>query len=127
VPPTVLAFLHHPDPDRLDAMLAADVQFHSPVADYLGHADVRHLFTAIAEVLDSVEAVRDLSAASEHTTFISGSVDGHAIEGVLDEHFDEAGRIVEVTLMLRPLSALNRAVSAMASALKASPLPSSAR
>src|SRR5262245_44157423 len=108
-------------------MLAADVRFHSPIRDYVGQADVKHLFVAIAGVLDEVEAVRDVSAASEHTTFISGSVEGHAIEGVLDEHFDEAGRVVDVTLMLRPLSALNRAVRAMTSALEASPLPSSTR
>jgi hypothetical protein len=127
VPPTLLTFLHDPDPGRLDAMLAVDVRFHSPIRDYVGHADVGHLFTAIAEVLDGVEAVRDLSAASEHTTFFSGSVEGHPIEGVLDEHFDETGRIVEVTLMLRPLSVLNRAVRAMTTVLEASPLPSSAR
>ena len=127
MPPTLLTFLQDPDPRGLDAMLAADVRFHSPIRDYLGQADVTHLFTAIARVLDGVEAVRELSEASERTTFICGTVDGHAIEGVLDEHVDEAGRIVEVTLMLRPLSALNRAVRAMTSVLQASPLPSSAR
>jgi hypothetical protein len=127
VPATLLTFLRDRDPRRLDAMLAADVRFHSPIRDYLGRADVGHLFTAIAGVLDGVEAVRDLSTASEHTTFISGSVEGHAIEGVLDEHLDDAGRIVEVTLMLRPLSVLNRAVRAMTTALEAAPLPSSAR
>ena len=127
MPPTLLTFLQDPDPGRLDAMLAADVRFHSPIRDYLGRADVTHLFTAIARVLDGVEAVRELSEASEHTAFISGTVNGHAIEGVLDEHVDEAGRIVEVTLILRPLSALNRAVRAMTSVLQASPLPSSAR
>ena len=39
MPPTLLTFLHDPDPSRLDAMLAADVRFHSPIRDYVGRAD----------------------------------------------------------------------------------------
>jgi hypothetical protein len=123
----VLALLRHPDREDLRDLIADDVRFHSPVADYRGRADVSHLLMTIAGVLDSVEATREVSAGSTCTTFIAGSVGGHAITGVLDEHFDGAGRVAEVTLLLRPLSALHVAVRAMREALSASPLPSSTR
>ena len=124
---TLFPFLSKPDPTRLAALLSEDVRFHSPVADYEGRADVTHLLTAIAGVLDSVGPVRELAAGRERTTFLAGTAQGRPIEGVLDEHHDEQGRVVEATLMLRPLFALQVAVRAMAEALTLSPLPSRAR
>lgn len=122
---TLLTFLSQPDPARLNALLSQDVCFHSPVADYDGRADVTHLFTTIADVLDAVRPVRELVAGPECTTFLVGTTQGRPIEGVLDEHHDTQGRVVEATLMLRPLSALHVAVRAMAAALEDSPLPRS--
>jgi hypothetical protein len=120
----LVALLRHPDPARLELVLAEDVRFHSPVADYRGREDVAHLFTTIARVLESLEPVRELTAGRERATFVSGAVRGRTVEGVLDEHRDPAGRVVEVTLMLRPLSVLRVAVGEMAAALEADPLPS---
>ena len=125
MPSTMLTFLGNPDPEQLRTALAEDVRFHSPVSDYSGRADVVHLFRAIGGVLESVEPARQLNHGSECTTFITGTVDDRTIEGVLDERIDDVGRVAEVTLMLRPLSALNSAVRAMRAALAASPLPSS--
>ncbi len=118
---TLLPFLTDPDPARLNVLLAEDVRFHSPVADYDGRADVAHLFTTMAGVLERVGPVRELAAGHERTTFLVGTARGRPIDGVLDEHYDDQGRVVEVTLMLRPLSALHTAVRAMATALENSP------
>ena len=123
---TLLPFLTDPDPTRLHVLLADNVCFHSPVADYDGRADVAHLFTTIASVLDTVDPVRVLAAGRERTTFLTGRAQGRSIDGVLDEHHDDLGRVVEVTLMLRPLAAVHTAVRAMAAALDTSPLPSHA-
>ena len=120
----LLHFLNDPDAARLDALLAPDVSFHSPVADYDRRADVAHLFTRIAGIIETIEPVRELATGRERTTFLSGTVRGRLVEGVLDELYDDAGRVREITLMLRPLSALNAAVEAMVEALDVSPLPS---
>jgi hypothetical protein len=118
-------FLDDPGRAGLSERLAEDVRFHGPVADYEGRADVAHLFTTIAGVMEEVEPVRELGLGSECATFVAGRVRGRTIEGVVDEHHDDEGRVVQVTLMLRPLAALEGAVAAMRSALAASPLPSS--
>ena len=123
---TLVSVLSHPDEARLEALLSEDVCFHSPVADYVTRADIAHLFIKIAGIIESMEPVRELASARERTTFLSGSVRGQHIEGVLDERYDTGGRVFEVTLMLRPLAALNTAVLAMAEALAVSPLPSRA-
>lgn len=126
MPSTLVTLLTHPDQARLSALLSEDVRFHSPVADYHGRADVAHLFTTIAGVLEMTEPLRVLAAGHERVTFLAGTAQGRPIDGVLDEQYDDLGRIVEVTLMLRPLSALHTAVRAMATALDTSPLPSHA-
>ena len=122
----LLGFLRTPDPGTLGPLLSEDIRFHSPVADYRGRSDVAHLLTLIAGVLEDVEPTRELRAGSELATFLTTAVQGHHLEGVLDEHYDAHGRLVEVTLMLRPLAALRSAVRAMGIALAAAPLPSDA-
>jgi hypothetical protein len=42
------------------------------------------------------------------------------MDGVLDVHTDQAGDVVELTLMLRPLAALQAAVARMTRALAGS-------
>lgn len=121
---TLLDFLNTPGATSLDELLTEEVRFHSPVADYEGRADVAHLFTLIAGVLEGVRPGRTLSAAGDRATFFSGLAVGRPIEGVLRERHDEQGVVEEATLMLRPLSALQAAVRSMTDALEDSPLPS---
>lgn len=120
---TLLRLLDGPDRVAIRERLTDEVRFHSPVADYEGRDDVAHLIATIGVVLEA-EPARELEVGPEHTTFIAGSVRGHRFEGVIDEILDEDGRVVEVTLMLRPMAALHVAVKAMAAALDDSPLPS---
>ncbi len=103
------------------------MRFHSPVADYEGRSDVAYLLSLIATVLEELRATRELGTSASLTTFLEASVNGRPIQGVLDERHDEVGRLVEATLMLRPLSALRAAVDAMAQALHEEPLPSQRR
>jgi hypothetical protein len=107
-----------------DADLADDVRFHSPVADYQGRADVAHLFGLIARVLEDVVVTRTVSDGDATITFLTATVGGRALDGVLDEHRDAAGRLVEATLLLRPYTALRGAIGKMGELLEADPLPS---
>jgi len=101
------------DRDALRALLADEVVFHSPVQTYRGKDQVVHLLVTIGGVLDAIGVTRELNGV----TFFTAEVEEHPMDGVLDEHTDDDGRIAEITLMLRPLAQLQAAVARMARAL----------
>jgi hypothetical protein len=101
------------DADALHATLAEDVVFHSPVQTYRGRNQVVHLLTIIGTILDATDVTRELDGV----TFFAAYVEEHPVDGVLVQRADEYGRITEITLMLRPLAALQAAVARMARAL----------
>jgi hypothetical protein len=121
------AFLRSASGADLTGVLAEDVRFHSPAADYEGRQDVAHLVTAISSVLEDVNATRRFSQGPATTTFFTATVDGHPLDGVLDERFAPDGRIAEATLFLRPYAALRVAIGRMRLALAQDPLPSARR
>jgi hypothetical protein len=104
--------------------LSEHVVFHSPVRDYHGHADVSHILMTIADVLQTVEFERELVAEREVISIITATHADHEMTGILHESHDAHGRIERVTLLLRPLSTLLDAITAMRAALEQSPLPS---
>jgi hypothetical protein len=71
-----------------------------------------------------LQPTRELEDGAAKTTFISAVVEYRPVQGVLDEHYDEDGLLVDATLMLRPFATLRIAIAAMAAALDAAPLPS---
>jgi hypothetical protein len=113
----LVAAIRASDRAALAGLLADDVVFHSPVTDYHGRDEVVHLLANIGTVIDDVRIRRELSRDEETVAFVEGTVGGRPIEGVLDQIHDEAGRIRELTLMLRPLDALLEGVKRMGAAL----------
>jgi hypothetical protein len=101
------------DRQALEGLLAEDVVFHSPVQTYRGRNQVLHLLVTIGGVIDDVRPTRKLDGV----TFFTAHIEEHPVDGVLDEHANEDGRITELTLMLRPLAQLQAAVARMARAL----------
>ena len=75
-------------------------------------------------MVGDIRPTRALADGAATTTFFDAAVDGRALQGVLDERYDERGRLVEATLMLRPFATLRIAIAAMAAALEEEPLPS---
>ena len=120
---TLVSLLRDRDEAGLAALLAEDVRFHSPVADYAGRADVAHLFALISGVLRDLSPVREVTSGPHVTTFFESG----PLQGVLDQRYDEADRLAEATLMLRPFSALRQAIAEMGTALQSAPLPSARR
>jgi hypothetical protein len=106
-------------------LLADDVTFSSPFADYHGRADVIHLFGLIGRVV-TTPVVTDAAAQGAWTyTSFTGGVDGRELEAVVRERHDDGGRLVHATLFLRPYHSLRAAMSAMGRLLADAPLPSS--
>jgi len=98
------------DPSGLDVLLAEDVVFHSPVvhtpqrgkkltAGYLGAA-FRVFFNPTFRYVR--EIVGDRDAMLEFET----EVDGILVNGVDIIKWNEAGRIIDFKVMLRPLKAI---------------------
>jgi hypothetical protein len=108
---------------EVDEVLGEQVRFRSPYADYAGRADVSHLVGLIREVLVDVEPVRALHGPGAAMTQFEARVAGEAIQGVVVEQHDEAGRVVDVMLTLRPYSGLRTAMGAMKTLMDESPLP----
>ena len=110
--------------NQLHDALSQNVVFHSPVRDYRGRADVAHILMTIGGVLDEIEARRELVAERQVITIITAVHGDHRMSGILDETHDAVGQVERATLLLRPLSTLLEAITAMRAALERSPLPS---
>lgn len=115
--PTLVDALGAGDRRALSEMLAEDVAFHSPVRTYQGREQVVHLLVTISSVLSDLRATRRLQDGHETCTFVTARVDENDLDGLLDEIRGEDGRIVQLTLMLRPLKFLLVAVERMGQAL----------
>jgi hypothetical protein len=107
------------DAQALDELLAEQVTFNSPVRSYSERDQVLHLLVTIGGVVEGLAATRVVEAPGEAVSFLSARWGDDRLDGVLDERHDAAGRTVEITLMLRPLGALLRAVERMGQALAA--------
>lgn len=112
------------DPSGLDALLADDAVFHSPVvhtpqrgrklaAGYLSAAF--HVFFN-----PGFRYVREIVGASDAMLEFETEVDGILVNGVDLIKWNDAGQIVEFKVMLRPLKAINVIHQRMAAMLQAS-------
>ncbi|MFE6161399.1 hypothetical protein ACFQ7F_21095 [Streptomyces sp. NPDC056486] len=121
-------------PDRTRLLLARDVVFHSPVADYSGRDDVAHLLPKIGQCLTGIEPLREFDdpgkagqgqgQGQQSVTTFTGNVGADSVYGAFVQQVDAEGRLAEATLLLRPLSTLTAAINQMRDALIADPLPS---
>ena len=109
------------DAKGLDALLAEEVVFHSPVVHtpQTGKALVTRYLAAALEVLGGggFRYVRELRGASDAVLEFVTEIDGIHINGVDLIRWDDAGRIVDFKVMLRPLKAVNMVHQKMAELL----------
>jgi ketosteroid isomerase-like protein len=109
----LLSAIREHDREALAALVADDVVFYSPATVYRGREQVVDLLALIGTVLEDVTTTREV----ETVTFIKGRSEGDELDGVLVEVKGDDGRIAEITLLLRPLASLQRAVVRLARAL----------
>ena len=97
------------DPERAVALLAEDVVFRSPIVfkPYRGRANVAPLLHAVARVLRDVRYVRVIGAPDgrDHALVFEARVGDRELEGCDFVRVGEDGRIDELVVMVRPLSA----------------------
>jgi hypothetical protein len=110
----------------LDDLLAEDVTFCSPVADYHGRENAAHLLGLIATVLEDVDPVRRWGGEHEWLIAFTARVGGDELQGILREERSPAGQLTRVTLFLRPYPVLRVAIAKMRQRLADSPLPRTA-
>ena len=115
MPTALVTHLLQPDPSGVADLLADDVRFSSPFADYAGRDRISGLFAVIPEVFDELEPRRELTGAdpSEVATVLHGRVGEHALDAVIDERYAADGRVAEVMVLLRPLPAVEEAIRRM--------------
>jgi hypothetical protein len=99
------------DAQALEALLAEDVVFRSPVVHtpQRGKAITHKYLSAAVEVLfnPSFRYVGEWRAERSAVLEFTTTVDGVEINGVDIISWDDAGRIVEFKVMARPLKAIN--------------------
>ena len=110
------------DVNGLEALVADDAVFHSPVVHtpQQGKASVLRYLTAAFDVFfgESFRYVRELVGDNDAMLEFVVEIDGITVNGVDLIRWDDAGRIVEFKVMLRPLKAVNLIHQKMAAALQ---------
>jgi hypothetical protein len=112
------------DPAAVAALLAHDVVFHSPVADYQGRADVSHMLAAVGRCLRFSEPSDHMTGARSTAISFVTAVKERRADGVLIVRCTDDSVVCELTLLLRPLAVLRLAIAAMRDELEVQPLPS---
>jgi hypothetical protein len=108
----------------LDALLDDNAVFHSPVVHtpQVGKAITRKYLAAAFHVFfnDTFRYVRELRSEHDAVLEFELELDGIHINGVDMIKWNEAGRITEFKVMLRPLKAVNLIHQKMVAMLQAS-------
>jgi hypothetical protein len=109
----------------LDAFLAEDAIFYSPVVHtpQVGKAITKKYLAAAFQVFfnESFRYVRELTSDRDAVLEFELELDGIKINGVDLLKWNDAGKIVEFKVMLRPLKAVNLIHQKMAAMLEAKP------
>ena len=111
------------DAGGLDALLADDAVFHSPVihSPQVGKALTQRYLAAAFEVFfnPSFRYVREIVGERDAVLEFMVEIDGIGVNGVDMIKWNDAGLIVEFKVMLRPLKAINLIHQKMAAMLQA--------
>jgi ketosteroid isomerase-like protein len=111
------------DVQALDALLADDAVFHSPVVHtpQVGKPITKRYLTAAFQVFfnESFRYVRELQNDRDAVLEFEVTLDGIAVNGVDMIKWNDAGKIMEFKVMLRPLKAVNLIHQKMAEILQA--------
>ena len=75
-------------------------------------------------MLVDVEPVQHLNDQTTTISLFQGRVEEEIVQGMLFERHDDAGRLVDAMLTIRPYSGLRAAFKAMQARLEDAPLPS---
>ena len=107
---------------QLNAMIADDAVFHSPVVHtpQLGKTKVMAYLGAAAQVLggEGLAYVRELVDGNQVLLEFTNTLDGIHVNGIDLITFDDAGMIKDFKVMVRPMKAMNKLWEVMAAQLQ---------
>ncbi|WP_327141635.1 nuclear transport factor 2 family protein [Nocardia sp. NBC_01327] len=105
------------DEQAIEALLAENVVFTSPVAfkPYPGKAITAAILRAVMRVFEDFHYVREIADSNgrDHALVFEATVAGKKLSGCDFLKFDEEGKIVDFTVMVRPLSGATALAEAM--------------
>jgi hypothetical protein len=108
--------------DGLDSLLSDKVVFYSPVVrtPQVGKAITTQYLAAAFRVFgnESFRYVREIAGGRDAVLEFQVEIEGISVNGVDMLKWDEAGQIVELKVMLRPLKAVNLIQQKMAAMLQ---------
>jgi hypothetical protein len=95
------------DMDLVEAMLADNVVFRSPVAHkpYPGKAITAAILRGVTEVFEDFHYVREIHDGRDHALVFEAKVEGLTVTGCDFLRYDDAGKIADFMVMVRPLRA----------------------
>ncbi|MDG4666657.1 nuclear transport factor 2 family protein [Mycobacterium sp. 236(2023)] len=106
------------DEAAIEALLADDVVFTSPVAfkPYPGKPITAAILRGVMRVFEDFRYVREIADSNgrDHALVFEATVDGKKITGCDFLHIDDDGLINDFVVMVRPLSAATALSDAMA-------------
>jgi hypothetical protein len=98
------------DLDLLTATLREDVVLHSPILfrGFEGREMVSQVLTHVAATLEDLTYVDELSDENTVALRFKATVGDRELEGIDFLELDEDGKVAELTVFMRPMSALTR-------------------
>ena len=101
--------------ERIGDVLAEDVVFRSPAVfkPYQGREATMFVLRAVSRVLEDFEYVDRFAGDDGELLLFSARVGDREVDGIDLLRFDQDGRVRELMVMIRPLSALRAVVEAM--------------
>ena len=109
------------DPDAMEAALAEDVTFRSPVVykAYEGREATMFVLRAVFEVFEGFEYLDAADGDSSSMLIFRARVGDKEIEGLDHLLYDAEGRVSELRVMVRPMSGMYALADAMRRKLEA--------
>jgi SnoaL-like domain len=105
------------DTDAIEALLAEDVTFTSPVAfkPYPGKPITAAILRAVLRVFEDFTYIREIANPDgrDLALVFTATVNGRQINGCDFLHLDEEGKVDDLAVMVRPLSAARALADAM--------------
>jgi SnoaL-like domain len=100
-------------------LFAEDVSFRSPVVfkPYEGREALATILAAVVEVFEDFRYVDQVESGPTAVLVFKARVGDRELDGVDILRFDESGRIVELMVMVRPMSGVHALAEAMESRL----------
>lgn len=107
------------DPAALSAALHPDVVFRSPAVfkPYTGRDATMFVLQGVLAVFEDFDYVMKVRDGQDEVLRFKAKVAGRDIDGVDILRYDDEGLVVELSVMIRPLSALQTVAEAMGAKL----------